>query len=790
MPEDKKTPFYKKPAFRIISIGFGAIAIFLLIGLAGGIWYFSKDLPSLDSLRQYQPSLVTKVYSENGTEIGQFFIERRILVPLSQMPDDLFNAIIAVEDSRFFEHKGIDPLGIFRAFLANLESFRIKQGASTITQQLVRSLFLSSEKSFKRKIKEALLARKMERILSKDEILEIYLNQIYFGHGAYGVQAAARTYFGKDITSITMAEAAFLAGLPKAPRDYSPHHDPEKAKKRQGVVLRRMVDEGFITPEQYQEAYREDLFFQKLGQGEETGPYFLEYVRQNIASTYGETALYRGGLNVYTTMNLQMQKMATNAVRKGLQDLDKRQGYRGAVGFQNMEELSEAEEESNKGLMTTQKINPGAILKGVVTEVSPDSIGVTVNEVKGEILQRDMLWARKRLEGDDLRKDFRVASKLNPEKLFKVGEVLWVKVKTFNPGTQEATFSLEQEPVAEASLLSLDPTTGAIKAMVGGYDFKRSEFNRAMKARRQPGSAFKPIIFASALSRGLTPATIIYDSPVIFEDYQMEKIWKPENYEKKFYGAVSLREALIHSRNVATVKLLDKVGIKNVVAFAQEVGIKSPLTNDLSLALGSSALTLVEMTSALGVFGNEGVFNEPYAIELVTDPSGQILDRHNPQPQGVVPKDTAYLITNMLEDVVQRGTGRRAKVLKRPLGGKTGTTNDFTDAWFVGFVKNLSTGVWVGFDDMRSLGDRESGAKAALPIWIEYMRGALELIPSMAFEIPEDIVFAKIDPKTGRLVPSNSNDGVIEIFEKGNEPKQSESGFPEPVDFFEMDQSL
>ena len=784
-----KPSFSIKRFFLFASLFLGSVSLLFFISGAGVVWYFSKDLPSLDTLRQYQPSIVTKVYSEDGSEIGQFYIERRILVPLSQMPQDLFNAIIAVEDSRFFEHTGIDPFGIFRAILVNLESFRIRQGASTITQQLVRSLFLSPEKSFKRKIKEALLARKMERILSKDEILEIYLNQIYFGHGAYGVQAGARTYFGKDVKGLSLAESAFLAGLPKAPRDYSPYNDPEKAKHRQGVVLRRMVDEGFKTAQQYQEAYQEDLYFQKLGHGEETGPYFLEYVRQYIASTYGETALYRGGLKVYTTMNLQMQKMATRAVKDGLRAVDKRQGFRGPIDHFIKGETSE-NGSLKRGKVNSVEIKPGAVLRGVVTEVSPDAVRVMVSDVKGKILKRDMIWAKRKITGQDLRKDIQVSSELDPKKLFEVGDVLWVKAKTFHPISKEATFALEQEPLVQGALLSLDPTTGAIKAMVGGYDFERSEFNRAIYAKRQPGSAFKPIIFATALNLGFTPATIIYDSPVIFEDHQMEKVWKPENYEKKFYGPISLREALSHSRNVATVKLLKKVGIKNVMRFGRQVGIVSPLTHDLSLALGSSSLSLVELTSIFGVFANEGLRNEPYVIDLVTDPSGEVLERHYLETRGVVPKHTAYLITNMLEDVVQRGTGRRAKVLGRPLGGKTGTTNDFTDAWFVGYVKNLATGVWVGFDNMRSIGDRESGAKAALPIWISFMREALEIIPSMPFEIPEDIVYAKIDPKTGLLVPHDSNQGVIEVFVKGTEPEEYFSSSPKPVEFFEFDQSI
>lgn len=777
-----------KRFFIAIFILFVSVSFIFSVTAGAFIWYFSKDLPPLDELRQYQPSLVTKVFDDGGTEIGQFYIERRILVPISQMPKALFQAIIAVEDSRFFEHKGVDPLGIFRAIIVNLESFRIRQGASTITQQLARSIFLTPERSFKRKIKEALLARKMEKFLNKNEILEIYLNQIYFGHGSYGVQAAAKTYFGKDIKLLSLSESSFLAGLPKAPTDYSPYFHPERSKKRQGIVLRRMVDEGYITPLQYQEAYEEDLYFKEFGHGEKAGPYFLENVRQYIASRYGEKALYRGGLKVYTTMNLKMQKIASQSLRNGLLALDKRQGFRGPVGRVDIENVEAGT--PKEGVLSTQKIRKGAVLKGVVSKVSPEGVDVMVEGIIGKIAKKDMIWAKKRLEGRDLRKNYKISREIDPGKIFRPGDEIWVKVKSVHPVSKEPFFSLDQKPLVQGALLSLDPNTGAIKSMVGGFDFKKSEFNRALHAKRQPGSAFKPIIFTAALDKGLSPASIVFDLPVIFEDTKNEKIWKPENYEKRFYGPISLREALSHSRNVATVKLLRKIGINRVIRMAQQLGISSPLTKDLSLALGSSSVTLLEITSAFSIFANEGLRNKPYFIDLVTDSTGKVLEQKFPEPRRVISKETAYIISNMLEDVVQNGTGRKAKVLKVPLGGKTGTTNDYTDAWFVGFVRNLSTGVWVGFDDVRSLGARESGARAALPIWVSFMREAIKLVPSMPFKIPDDIVYAKVDPKTGLRVPPDSEDGVIEIFVRGSEPLLQTPPKPLPVDFFKMDQEI
>jgi len=391
------------------------------------------------------------------------------------------------------------------------------------------------------------------------------------------------------------------------------------------------------------------------------------------------------------------------------------------------------------------------------------------------------------LKGPDLLKDVDLNSNAKPSDILHVGDVIKVKLRRLDARTKTAAFSLDQDPVVEGALIALDPRTGAIKAMVGGYDFKRSEFNRALSARRQPGSAFKPIIYATAIERGLTPATIVVDSPIVFVDEEQQKVWRPENYESKFYGPISLREALVHSRNLATVKLLDRVGIKNVVEFAKRVGIQSPLTPDLSMALGSSSVSLIELTSAYGVFADEGVRAEPMAVLSVTDSSGQVLEEHEPVANEVISKETAYVVTNMMEDVIQRGTGWRAKVLNRPLAGKTGTTNDFTDAWFVGFTPNLAVGVWVGFDDVRSLGDREAGASAALPVWINFMRAAFEIVPETTFPIPENVVYAKIDPQTGLLAPEGAENAAIEIFVKGTEPTKVSHPQPKPAEFFRID---
>ncbi|MDC4224102.1 MAG: PBP1A family penicillin-binding protein [Candidatus Manganitrophus sp.] len=763
-------------------LSFLSLILLVALSVGGVLWYFSRDLPSLESLGSYEPSQATRIYSDDNRIVGQFYIEKRVFVPLSRMPKELIQAILAVEDSRFYEHSGFDYIRIIKAFLTNLENMKIRQGASTITQQLTRSLFLTPERTMKRKLKEVLLARKMETMLTKDEILEIYLNQIYFGHGAYGVQVAARTYFGKDVSELNLAEVAFLSGLPKAPNDYSPYRYPQKAKTRQGVVLRRMVDENFITEEQYRKAYEQDLFFQKMVPDEELALHFLEHIRQYLIAKYGDDAVYKGGLNVYTTLNIDMQRTANRAVKTGLRDLDKRQGYRGPLG--KYEESAEAAE------VAVPSLEVGAILEGHVTQVSDKegSALVQVGGVTGKMLMEDMAWGARRLRGPRLPEDLHLFEKPKASDIVKVHDLIKVKVKKAGNEGKGVFFSLEQEPIVEGAFVAIDPATGAVKALVGGYDFRRSEFNRAIVAKRQPGSAFKPIIYATAIERGLTPASMVLDNPVVYTDEELDKVWKPENYEEKFYGPITLREALTYSRNLATVRLLEQIGVRNVLEFSKRVGIQSPLTRDLSLALGSSGVTLTELTSAYAVFANQGVRVEPTLIVSVSDHNGRVLEHRELAPQQVVSKETAYVITNMMEDVIQRGTARKAKSLGRPLAGKTGTTNEFTDAWFIGFAPNLVAGVWVGFDDNRPLGDREAGGSAALPIWMTFMQESLSRFPVTPFSIPDNIVYAKIDPQTGLLAPPGEENGIVEIFVRGTEPKDYKVETPTPTQFFKLDE--
>ena len=577
--------------WQIALIVAAAVVLSGILSAGGLLWYYAQDLPDLGQLQNYQPSLVTQVYSSDKRLIGQFFIERRILTPLPQIPEHLRRAVIAVEDVRFFEHPGLDYIGILRAAWTNLRRGGKVEGASTITQQLARSLFLSSERTFDRKVRELVLAYKMELVSSKEQILETYLNQIYFGQGAYGVAAAAQSYFGKDLSALTIAEAAFLAGLPKSPNHFSPFKNYARAKKRQEHVLDRMAEAGFITPPQHDEAMAEPLSFRRPG-SEQAAPYFVEYVRQLLIAKYGETMVYKGGLQIKTTLNLDMQRAAEAAFKTGLRELDKRQGWRGPLRSVDPASLAAG----NAPVATTdQPLAVGDEREAVVTKVGKDLFWVQIGNVPGKLSFDDMAWAKRRLTGQDLVKDVVVTA--NPKQVLKPGDVIEVRVKKIEK--EQVSVVMEQTPLVEGGLIAIEPAQGAILTMVGGYDFNRSEYNRAVQAHRQPGSAFKPIIYATAINQGMSPASVVLDAPVVYEQVEEEKTWKPENYGKRFHGMVSLRDALAHSHNLATVRLLDKVGIKNVIDFSRQVGITSPLAPDLSLGLGSSSVGLMELTVGL-----------------------------------------------------------------------------------------------------------------------------------------------------------------------------------------------
>jgi 1A family penicillin-binding protein len=647
-------------------IGVPLVALLAVAVLATGVsafWVLAilpRSLPSVTQLESIEPSVGSRIYDETDELITEFHVERRIFVSLGQMPPALKQAIIATEDARFYSHFGVDPMGIARAVYQNFRRGRIVEGGSTITQQLAKVLFLTPDRSLERKLKEAVLAVELERRYSKDRILEIYLNQIYFGHGAFGVEAASRTFFGKGVSELSPGECALLAGLPKAPATYSPFDHPDAAKRRRAIVLTRMVDTGAIRAEQAKRLGESTLSLVPPERRRTTGQYYLEYVQQYLEAQYGPDLVFKGGLHVYTTLSPTMQLKAEAALREGLRTLETR---------------------------------------------------------------------RASLAGKDA---------TAPER-------------------------------PEGALLSLEPQTGYIRAMVGGYDFFKSEFNRAVQARRQPGSAFKPFVYIAALEAGLTPASIVDDSPVQYPFGANGKIWRPDNYDRKFRGPITYQQALEESINVAAIKVQERIGVRRTVAVARRLGVESPLHENLSIALGTSDLTLLELTSAYGSLANQGAWVKPTAIRYVLDSQRKMLEENVPQGRQALPPDLAYVVTHMLQGTIERGTGQAAKALGRPAAAKTGTTNDYSNAWFIGFTPHLATGVWVGYDKPRSLGKDETGSRVAVPIWTAFMKEALHRSPVEDFPIPEGVVVLPVDLSMGGTCARP----VMMAFIAGTEPSNN-----------------
>lgn len=629
----------------------------VLIGGGTGFLIFSAwDLPEVNTLEQYRPSITSRVYSDDNTLLAEFFIENRTPVALSDVPDLLIKALIAVEDTKFHSHHGLDPRGIARALYRNVRAGKVLEGGSTLTQQLAKVLFLTPERSYSRKFKEMTLALRIEQRYTKQEILSLYLNQIYFGSGAYGVEAAARIYFGKRARDMNISESALLVGLPRSPKYYSPFKSPQSAEGRRAYVLNRMAATGVISRAQAEEAKKAPLPVQTAVKAGGPSPYFVEYVRQKVEERFGSSILYSGGLNIYTSINDELQSYAEQAVAAGILKIESRHKPRAGSPLQ-------------------------------------------------------------------------------------------------------------------AALLAIDPASGRIRAMVGGRDFGKSQFNRAWQALRQPGSAFKPLIYAAALDRGFGASDILDDSPLKIK-MDRNKNWSPENFSRTYQGRVTLRKALIESLNVPTIRLLEKIGIDETIRFAGRFGVKSALAPYLSLALGSSDMTLAELTAVYAVFANHGIMLGPVSILTITDSAGRALYTNDALPTQVIKPETAYLTTSLLKGVIERGTGWKARELGRPAAGKTGTTNGYRDAWFIGYTPGLVTGVWVGYDDQASIGHRETGARAALPIWLEFMKKAHTGRELEDFAAPEGILFKQVDPRTGLLSAENCKQSIREAFLPGTEPRQ------------------
>lgn len=726
----------------VITLSFMAFGIGVALTLYNHI---TEGLPSIESLKNYHPPVVTTFYAADGTPLAEFYHERRYLVRIKDVPSHVIKAFLAAEDARFYEHPGIDIWGVLRAALANLRAGTIVQGGSTITQQVVKSLLLTPERTWQRKIREAVLAYKIDKFLSKDEILELYLNQVYFGAGAYGVEAAARTFFGKHVQELSIAEAALIAGLPKAPSKYNPYENFDEAKRRQLFVIQRMEEEKFISKKEAEAARQQPLELKgQRGKSLREMNHFIEEVRRRLVDRYGEKTFYEEGLQVYTTYDPKAQALAENALLKGLSDYEKRHGFRGAAKVIPKRQWKDFIRDLKE---RQQSISEGQIVDGIVLASDDAKKAFVVS-----IGHRELLLERNGWEWTG-RGYSTMKSLLPPGSVIKVSvRKIQSKPESSKRSRQKPpeepkmveTLMLEQSIEVEGAMVVADLKTGDVLALVGGRDFRSSQFNRATQARRQPGSAFKPIVYAAAVDQGFTELTTVVDFPVVFKGGS-GKLWKPGNYDGSFMGPMTLRKALALSRNVVAVKLANAVGIEEVVEMARKLGIESPLTPTLALSLGASGLPLIELTQAYSVFANNGVLVPFRFVTKVLDRNGNVIDEFPVIQKAAISPDTAYIITDMLTAVIQEGTGKAAKALGRPVAGKTGTSNEFRDAWFIGYTPDYIAGVWVGYDDnTRSLGHGEAGGKVACPIWTDFMKEWLADKPVKPFTPPPEVVFVKV----------------------------------------------
>jgi penicillin-binding protein 1A len=734
------------------------LAAGLLVAYAAVIAY--PKLPSLEALTDYRPKVPLRVYSADGTLLAEFGEERRAVVSISEVPEVLKHAILAAEDERFYQHGGVDYIGIVRAAYRNFASGGTRQGASTITMQVARNFFLTKEKTFTRKFHEALLAFKIEHSLSKDQILELYINQIYLGQRAYGFAAAAQAYYGKGLQQLTLAEAAMLAGLPKAPSRFNPIANPERAKVRQLYVLRRMRELGYISEAQQQAAAAQPLDAKRPGRDQKpAGDYVAEMVRQLMVDRYGEEA-YTRGFRVYTTISDEHQRAAVAALRQGLLAYDRRHGYRGPEGYIDLRQAGEGKLEDflDEALQEVDAI--GDLEPAVVLQANPAAVKIYLKS--GETLE---------LKGEAIKFASRsLGDKAPAEQRLRPGSLIRLD------SDAKGNWQIAQQPLAEAGLVSLDPRDGAIRALVGGFDFARSKFNHVTQAWRQPGSGFKPFIYSAALEKGFTASSVINDAPLYFDKEQTgNEVWEPKNYDEKYEGPMRFREALTKSKNLVSIRILQAIGPRYAQDYSTRFGFDADRQPPyLTLALGVGSVTAMQMATAYGVFANGGYRVVPYFVERIEDDSGNVLARANPLRVGegaerVIDYRNAFIIDSILRDVVARGTAARASKLgRRDLAGKTGTTNDFIDAWFCGFQPTLVAVAWIGFDTPRSLGRGETGSQAALPIWMDYMGQVLKGVPQAEFPLPDGVVAARINSESGLL--DNSSGSVVEYFLQENVP--------------------
>ncbi len=776
--------------FAVVSSVFVLMAC--MLGAGGVIMLYmwaAKDLPGFTRIADYKPALVTTVYARNGEVLGYLYREKRFLVRLEDMPPFLPKAFLAAEDKTFYQHEGIDLTAIGRAFIRNLQAGEHVQGGSTITQQIIKRLLLSAEKSYQRKLKEAILAYRLERYLTKDEILTIYLNEIYLGARAYGVEASARVYFGKHVQDLTLAECAVLAGLPQAPSRYNPFRFPERARTRQLYVLGRMREENWITQEQYQAAVDQPLNYQSMEDYSwRKGAYYLEEVRRWLVDylspenserlgldldRFGEEAAYTAGLHVYTALDLTHQKAAEDALRKGLEDSSKRRGWNGPVQQLRPEEFAAFLEQND---YQPQDLGPEAWVLALVTKVDKSGAQVRVGRFNGFIPVQTMAWART--------PNIEVAPENAPKvsdatRLLAPGDVVWASLpKKEDAEGKEDRFqhlALEQRPLVEGALVSLEPPTGEVRALVGGYSFEKSQFNRATQARRQPGSSFKPFVYSAALDNGFTAASMVLDAPVVVTIGN--KVWKPQNFTNKFNGPTLFRTALAKSLNLVTIRIAQRIGIRTVIERAKTMGLEPEFPAYLPISLGAVAVTPLNLCEAYTGFAGGGQVVKPRMVLAVKGPWGENIFNSQPEARQAISPQNAYIMSSLLQGAIQSGTGTRAKALGRPVAGKTGTTNQERDAWFMGYTPYLLTGVYVGFDQLTPMGKLETGSRAALPIWLDYRTVVEPMYPEQDFPVPPGIVNVRVDPHTGNPAGAGCASCINLPFMLGTQPR----GWGSPV---------
>lgn len=783
---------------------FSGLVMLGLLGLAGVVLvlhHYGRSLPDYQQLATYEPAVVTRIHAGDGRLITEYAQENRVFVPIEAIPKPVIRAFLAAEDKNFYSHPGIDVFGILRAAVQNLSQFgqnRRPSGASTITQQVAKNFLLTNEVSIERKVKEAILAFRIERALTKNRILELYLNEIYLGFGSYGVAAAALNYFNKSLDELTVSEAAYLAALPKAPNNYHPYRQPGAAKARRDWVIDRMLEEGFVTQQEATQAQASPFVVRPAGETRTTeASFYAEEVRRTLYERYGEAGLYRGGLSVRTTLDSHLQEIADRALRDGLIRYDRRHGWRGPISQVRLDPNTE-----NFQAQLNTVIRPGGLAPWRLAVVlATDDGGATIgldDGARGRIPFAELRWARAWRKGQLLGPAVKSTTDV-----VTVGDVVAVaSLVTDKAAADKAAkaapvlYSLQQIPEVNGALVALDPHTGRVLAMSGGFSYEMSQFNRATQAQRQPGSSFKPFVYLAALDSGFTPSSLVLDAPFVVDQGPGLGLWKPGNYSSDFLGPSTLRTGIEKSRNLMTVRLAQTIGMGKVADYAERFGIVDRLQPVLSMALGAGESTVLRMTTAYAMLVNGGKRITPTLIDRIQDRHGETVYRHDtrpcPQCEGAeasvetvprVPDGRAqiadprsvYQMVSILQGVVQRGTGRRLAALKRPLAGKTGTSNDFMDTWFVGFSPDFVAGVYIGFDTPRSLGKDETGSSVAVPVFYDFMKEALDDQPAVPFRIPPGIRMVRVDAATGRPAGARDKNAILESFLPGSEPTGRES---------------